>query len=727
MHAKSLELWGGVECTVNRVGDQFFDQMERSGHAWRDSDLERFAGLGLQALRYPLLWERLAPEHPLVTDWSWADRRLNRLRELGIRPIIGLVHHGSGPRRTHLLDPGFAEGLAGFARQVAERFPWIEDYTPVNEPLTTARFSALYGHWYPHAHDPRSFARAFFNQCQAVALSMQAIRTVNPTARLVQTEDLGKTSSTAALADQAEFENQRRWLTFDLLGGHLNQQQPMWAYLQEVGVTSRELGWFLDHPCPPDVLGINHYVTSERFLDERLERYPAYAHGGSHGKAYADVPAVRACAQGVSGPGRLLREAWERYRLPLVVTEAQLNCTREEQMRWFAEIWRDARTLRQAEGVDVRAVTLWALLGSFNWTNLLTRDDPGSYEPGAFDLRAPEPRPTALAHLARTLVRDGGSDHPVLRVPGWWRRPERFTCEPADACQPLLPAILQPQGEVEPAPAPLLIIGAVSALTHAFGVACQDRALPLHLLDPCRLEGAGRPVVQALLSSLAPWAVIHSPAGVAWLAGSPDLRFVQREAGITSHLLAQACAERGIPLLILSSHQESREKDRGLADQETLHSSTVAAGNEVKTGDLIPTAHPLALIVRTDVCFGPWDDGDLVLAAVRALVTGEASPLPADRPFKLTYLPDLVQACLDLLLDGETGVWDLSNASTLDQRMFNACASDALQVVRGDSLGNVPPPLCAPLVGGRPAALLPSWQSALRHLIHTRLSRPVAC
>ena len=162
-----------------------------------------------------------------------------------------------------MLDPGFAEGLADFARQVAERYPWIEDYTPVNEPLTTARFSALYGHWYPHAHDTASFARAFLNQCRAVTLSMQAIRAVNPAARLVQTEDLGKTFSTPALATQAEFENQRRWLTFDLLGGHLNEKHSLWNYLRAAAVAPAELHWFLDRSCPPDLLGIN-YLRHQR-------------------------------------------------------------------------------------------------------------------------------------------------------------------------------------------------------------------------------------------------------------------------------------------------------------------------------------------------------------------------------------------------------------------------------------------------------------------------------
>ena len=38
-----LEVWGGVECTVNRVGDEYFDQLERSGHATRLEDLDLFA------------------------------------------------------------------------------------------------------------------------------------------------------------------------------------------------------------------------------------------------------------------------------------------------------------------------------------------------------------------------------------------------------------------------------------------------------------------------------------------------------------------------------------------------------------------------------------------------------------------------------------------------------------------------------------------------------------
>src|SRR5918994_5943891 len=102
-----IEIWGGVECTLNRVGNAWHDQVERSGHAGRASDLDLFAGLGIRTLRYPLLWERIAPQHVDQPAWSWTDGRLGRMRELGINPIAGLVHHGSGPAYTSLIDPQF--------------------------------------------------------------------------------------------------------------------------------------------------------------------------------------------------------------------------------------------------------------------------------------------------------------------------------------------------------------------------------------------------------------------------------------------------------------------------------------------------------------------------------------------------------------------------------------------------------------------------------------------
>ena len=206
-----IELWGGPECTLNRVGDQYFDQTILTGHDDRAGDIDLFADLGVSRLRYPALWERTEIA-PGVYSFDWLDARLARIRQAGMAPILGLLHHGSGPPWASIADPAFPEAFAAYALIVARRYPWADAYTPINEPLTTARFCCLYGHWHPHQRDDRSMWLAFFNQIDGVRLAKRAIRSVNPAARLVQTEDLGRCQSTPKLAGQAGFENERRWL-----------------------------------------------------------------------------------------------------------------------------------------------------------------------------------------------------------------------------------------------------------------------------------------------------------------------------------------------------------------------------------------------------------------------------------------------------------------------------------------------------------------------------------
>ena len=422
----NVELWGGVECTCRRVGDAYSDQLTRSGHRDRLADLDRFAELGLRTLRYPVLWEHVAPDHPDRPDWRWPDERLPRLQALGIEPIVGLVHHGSGPRYTALDQPDFAPGLAHYAGLVAARYPWVRYYTPVNEPLTTARFSGLYGLWYPHGTTDAVFVRLLYHQLLATKLAMQAIRRVNPAAQLVQTEDLGQTHATPDLADQAAFENHRRWLTFDLLSGAVAQHHPLWGYLRHHGLSAAELLAFHHDPLPPDILGINYYATSERFLDDRLGHHPGRdpRPAAPGHPAYVDVEAVRVADATLAGLEGVLNQAWARYGRPLAVTESHLGCTREEQMRWLHQAWEATNRLR-ARGVNVRGLTVWSLLGAYDWDNLLTRDG-ASYESGAFDLRGGQPRPTALCKMVQNLARHGRHEHPVLHGPGWWQRPTRF-------------------------------------------------------------------------------------------------------------------------------------------------------------------------------------------------------------------------------------------------------------------------------------------------------------
>jgi dTDP-4-dehydrorhamnose reductase len=416
------EIWGGIECTINRIGNTYRDQLHYCGHYTRSGDIERIAQLGIRALRYPVLWERHQPVRGQAIDWSWTAQQLQQIDKHKMTPIVGLVHHGSGPAYTNLLSDNFASELAAYAQQVASRFPWLDYYTPVNEPLTTARFSGLYGYWYPHLTDAHSFAIMLLNQVKATVLAMQAIRRINPAAKLVQTEDLTKIHSTELLSYQASFENERRWLTYDLLCGKMTREHPLWGYFLSLGIEESQLSFFGEHPCEPELMGLNYYVTSERYLDEDLTAYPVHTHGGNGIHEYADVEAVRATKP--AGVKKLLLEAWDRFHLPLAITEAHLHCNEIEQGRWFKEVW-DSCCLVKECGVDLKAVTAWSLLGAYDWVSLLTRNEQ-VYECGVFDISDNILRPRLTAAIIRSLANQGFCEHPLFEQKGWWHYNSRL-------------------------------------------------------------------------------------------------------------------------------------------------------------------------------------------------------------------------------------------------------------------------------------------------------------
>jgi dTDP-4-dehydrorhamnose reductase len=623
-----------------------------------------------------VLWERVEPDGPGSADWAWADERMARLRDVGVRPIVGLVHHGSGPRHTSLLDPGFAGGLADFARRVAERYPWVTDWTPVNEPLTTARFAALYGHWYPHRADRRSFARAFVTQCEAVRESMRAIREVVPGARLVQTEDLGKAHGTPTLAYQARFENERRWATWDLLTGRLAPADTVWRYLVANGISPDALEAFRHDAPGPILLGVNHYLTSERFLDHRLDHYPEALHGGNGRHRYADVEAVRVRADGVAGPRAILGEVWERYGLPLAVTEAHLGCTREQQLRWLAEVWRAAQGAR-AGGADVRAVTAWSAFGSYDWDSLLTQSR-GHYEPGLFDARATPPRPTALAGMVRDLARRGTHDHPALEGSGWWREDARLLYPPwmpsaaADGPRSAGPSIGRSGAR------PVLITGGTGTLGRALARVCVERGLAHVLASRGECDVAVPGAVDAALDAHRPWAVVNAAGYVRVDDAEGDRERCFRENADGARVLAEACARRGIQLVTFSTDLVfDGAKGAPYVESDPVRPLGVYGESKAAAERAVLEAHPRSLVARTSAFFGPWDEYNFLTLALAALRRGEPFRAADDGVVSPTYVPDLAHAALDLLVDGADGVWHLANEGALSWAAFARRGAEA--------------------------------------------------
>ena len=722
--AQGLALWGGVECTLNRVGERYFNQAERSGHEHRPDDVARVIALGVKTLRYPVLWERVAPGGLGSADWGWLDHQLPALRDAEVEVIAGLVHHGSGPSHTSLLEPTFASGLAEYAGAVARRYPWLAYYTPVNEPLTTARFSGLYGLWYPHGSDDALFVRALLNQCRAVVLSMRAIRCVNPGAKLVQTDDLGKTYGTKPMAALATFYNERRWLAWDLLCGMVGPDHALWRYLTQSGIDAAELIWFRANPCPPDIVGVNYYVTSERWVDHRPERYPAHLARPVDGQPCIDIETARVLATPTPGIGPLLEEAWERYGLPLAVTEAHIDAHREDQLRWLLEIWRAGEDVR-SKGVDLRAITAWSLFGAFDWNSLVTRAE-GYYESGAFDVRSKVPRPTALAALLRQLGSGCAPVHPVLHGDGWWRRASRLLAGAGAG------AITAPAGHVHACGAPILISGASGTLGRAFARICAQRNLAHRVLSRRDMDIADPASVAAAIARHRPWAIVNASGYVRVDDAEHDVERCFRENAQGPAVLAAACAREGVHLTTFSSDLVfDGQRDAPYVETDPMAPINMYGRSKAAGEATVLDACPQALVVRTSAFFGPWDHANFVAQALYTLAAGRPFYAPDDITVSPTYVPDLVNTCLDLIIDGERGVWHLTNGAPVT---WVALAARAAAQAGVDS-GRLEPQAAADChyVAARPrysalvsnrAILLPTLDSALDRFVQARAVPP---
>jgi dTDP-4-dehydrorhamnose reductase len=403
-------VWASPEPTVARIGrDVWRDQLHETGHDVRHSDVALIADLGVHATRYPVLWEKVAPDDPQSRDYRWAEQRLGALAERGVEPIVTLLHHGSGPRYTSLVDPAFPHLFADYAAATARRFPWVKRWTPINEPLTTARFSTLYATWYPNAFfDEPAFGRAIVNEVLAIAYASDRIRDVIPDARFLLTEDLQSfTAADAGVEAYVAHKRERSFLSCELLQGRITDGHPMHRYLVDrCRVDPAHLRRLERRPQPPDMMGWNYYPNSERWLE-------------SHGDGHRNLGMVDVAPERLDMRA-LLRAAYARLGIPFALSEVHVIGNERERARWMLQRFEDALAVA-ADGVPVKAFGAWAAFGMVDWVSLLRRFERVC-EDGIFTCAGRGERP------AHTLVADVVQELAAGRVPampaerGWWER-----------------------------------------------------------------------------------------------------------------------------------------------------------------------------------------------------------------------------------------------------------------------------------------------------------------
>jgi dTDP-4-dehydrorhamnose reductase len=400
-------------------------------------------------------------------------------------------------------------------------------------------------------------------------------------------------------------------------------------------------------------------------------------HGGNGRESYADVEAARVRARGIVGHLDVLRLLARRYRLPLAITEVHLGGPPEEQIRWLVEAW-EASGLARAEGVDVSAVTIWSAFGAYDWDSLLVRAQ-GHYEAGVFDVRGPEPRPTALGEVARALGDGGSSSHPLLAREGWWRRPSRLSF-PA-----MGPAPMPSRSRRS---APVLVVGAGGTLGRALERVCREREIHFCALTRGSLDITDAAAIAGVLKGVRPWAVINAAGYVRVDVAEHDRERCWRANALGPELLARECAARGIRFVTFSSDLVfGGTTDRPYVENDAVGPLGVYGATKAEGERRVLAMAAASLVVRTSAFFGPWDSHNFVARALSQLESGVPFVAASDVVVSPTYVPDLCGAVLTLLVDGASGIWHLANGGSVT---WFYLAREAARLFGVDPAGVIP-------------------------------------
>jgi dTDP-4-dehydrorhamnose reductase len=128
------------------------------------------------------------------------------------------------------------------------------------------------------------------------------------------------------------------------------------------------------------------------------------------------------------------------------------------------------------------------------------------------------------------------------------------------------------------------------------------------------------------------------------------------------HLLATECANRQLPLVTFSSHLVfDGLKNKPYVEGDQKGPLCVYGESQAWAEDVVAETLPSCLIIRSSASFAPWDEHNFVTRALGVLAAGKELVVAGDVTVSLSYLPDLVNTTLDLLIDGERGIWHLAN------------------------------------------------------------------
>jgi beta-glucosidase/6-phospho-beta-glucosidase/beta-galactosidase len=395
----------GIECSYPTIdnGRVRRDLLAETGHyeLWRE-DFGLVKELGVRVLRYGL------PLHkvwlgPGKYDWSFADEALGEIKRLGITPILDLLHFGVPDWAGDFQNPDLPLLFQAYCAAVADRYPWIRHYTPVNEAYVTARNSAQDGIWNEQLKSDRAFVTALKHLTACSILGCHAIAARRHDAIITQSESAEYIHVMKASPPlEITLKNKLKFLSLDLLYG-CPPDADVLLYAMDNGLTREEYDWFMVGDPPGfQVLGIDYYGRNEHIVTP-------------DGRSFE--------IEDVLGWREIAGRYWARYRKPVMHTETNVFDA-DAAPNWLWKQWVNVLEVRRG-GVPVLGFTWYSLLDQIDWDIQLAEKRGKVNGCGLYTLdRTPNP----VAGDFRKLLEEFGqiSIMPHAEMLGVTHRPARL-------------------------------------------------------------------------------------------------------------------------------------------------------------------------------------------------------------------------------------------------------------------------------------------------------------
>ncbi len=399
----------GIECSF--IPHLSIDQYRWTQHDrfWRD-DLELMRNdLGCRWLRYALPWHEIEKQ-PGQFDWQWFDVRLEHFEKLGINLLLDLVHFGTPTWLPDAFaDADFPFALERFARAFGERYAGrVRCMCPINEPLITALFCGDVGLWPPYGHGLNNYTTVLNRVAQGLCRAVRALRERMPGVEIlvcdslevaVTYEDSDETTSSflkESLRIDVERRMHRRHIVTDLVLGRVDSRHPLFGWLQKHGFSNFDLQWFQRNAQAIDIVGLDYYEHTEVELYTTPEGYYRQ-------RSLRPPLGLYRAAQGY----------WEKYHIPLMITETSAGGRDGDKIAWLEKSVGDVRRLR-AEGFPVIGYTWWPAIDHLDWDGAMLHQTGHIHPVGIYRLeRRPngtlERIPTGLRDAYRALIQGGNA------------------------------------------------------------------------------------------------------------------------------------------------------------------------------------------------------------------------------------------------------------------------------------------------------------------------------